>query len=347
MGKLFRAFKAEQRKLLSKSSVIVSIILLFALTLGAAFGVLYLSSETDEEGRLADAFGNIHAENLFSAQPEGAWRAFAEQTVEQKGLEIEYLAVELAGASGARKALLERELREATADKAIAEYRLENELTVYDWRGQYALILCLWLLTPLAAVIAVLYASDIFAGEFSRGTIRVIVSRPATRLKLYIAKLMCAGLLATVLLGAVYLAAAIGCGALFGSPQGVYAGYRNGAVYVAEWSSHLFSVFLCCLAAVLVPTALCAAVGNVTRSRAVSAVVGCLLAVCGMYSGRLTGLFDSSLAGLLLPGCFDLTIPLCGTAYNSGCDLTACAVSVALHLGVFLFAGYAGFRKDI
>jgi len=276
-----------------------------------------------------------------------SWKTQAQNTVEECEEGISQTAVLLTDSTGAQRVRLERRMAVLVQERDIVRYRLDNDLPLFDWSANHALIFCLWMMTPVAAIISVIYASDIFAGEYARGTMRMILSRPVTRIKIYIAKLTTALLLGGLLLGVAYVAAGIGCGVLMTPSQGVYVGLANGSVYVTGWGNHVFAVFLCCCAMLAVVIALCAALGNTTRSRGVSAAVPSALALAGMWLGQLSGLIDSGVVGVLLPFCYDLTVPLCGVAWNSDCALLSCALSMLIHFVLLITVGYSGLKRDV
>lgn len=344
MGKLFRAIKAEQRKLWSKGSILGCFVMVFVLS----FVLSFMCSVIRESGvDVGSVINNIHAEAAFAEPESEGWRDKLNERLGKLEEETEEIVLRLTEASGTEKAVLERRMAQITRDKTVARYRLDNNMALWDWSGSYSLILCLWLMVPIAAVITVIYASDIFAGEFVRGTVRVIISRPATRIKLYMAKMLTALLLGVLLMGVAYAAAGIGCGVLMTPTSGEYVGYINGSAYSSSWGMHVFTVFLCCCGSVAVCVALCAALGNMTRSRGVSGICSAVLAIAGMTVGPAAGFIDSGVIGMALPFCFDLTVPLCATAYGSGCSFLACALSTAIHFLVFSYLGYAAFRRDI
>ncbi len=343
MGKLLRVLKAEQRKLWSKGSLLGCFVLVFVLS----FVLSFACSNIRESGiDMRDIFDNVHVEAAFAEPKNEGWRENIAADIEYYGVEIENTAVLISDASGAEKAVLERQMAKMVREQTVAQYRLENNLALWDWRNSYSLILCMWLMIPVVAIVTVIYASDIFAGEFVRGTIRVILSRPATRIKLYIAKLVTALLLGVLLMGIASVAAGIGCGVLLNPTSGEYVGYINGSAYSSSWGAHIFTVFLCCCASVSVCVALCAALGNMTRSRGISGICTATLAVGGMTAGPVAGLIDSGIAGMALPFCFDLTVPLSAVAYGSGCSFAVCAISVVLHFVTFSYLGYSAFRRD-
>ncbi len=345
MIKLLRALKSEQRKLWSKGSILSGFVIMFVLSFALSF---FCSVLKNSGADVSVIFPSEHTAAAFAEFDERTpWRKQAEAMLGECEKSIADAAVALSEAEGSRRAVCERQMAAAVREKAILQYRIDNDLSLRDWSGYYALILCIWMMIPVAAVITVVYASDMFAGEYSRGTIRVIVSRPVTRIKMYIAKVLSSLFLGWLLLAVAYAAAGIGCGVLMSPAGGTYVGYVNGSVYTMGWGRNVFSVFLCGCAMIAVVVALCAAVGYLTRSRGASAVCACVLALAGMFTGRLSGGLNSAVIGMLLPFSYDITVPLCGVAYNSSCSFLASLMSLGGHFLAFLIAGYSGMKKDI
>lgn len=345
MRKLFRALKAELRKLWSKGSLLWCFALMFVISFALSF---MCSIVRDSGSEAAQLFITEHAEAAFYHFDENSsWINQATDIVESCDKEIGETAVLLTDAEGSEKVILERQMAKLVRERTVAQYRIDNSLPIRDWSGYYALILCLWIMIPAAAVIAAVYASDMFAGEYCRGTMRMIISRPITRVKIYAAKLFSALTLGWLLYGVAYAAAGIGCGVLMAPSEGVYVGCINGSVYSSSWSRHIFSVFLCGCAMISVVVSLCAAIGNMTRSRGASVACSSVLALGGMVSGQLSGLIDWDFIGVLLPFCYDVTMPLCSIAFNSNLSFPSSMLSLAGHFLAFVAIGYYGMRRDV
>jgi ABC-type transport system involved in multi-copper enzyme maturation permease subunit len=86
------------------------------------------------------------------------------------------------------------------------------------WRGPHALLLFAFGAKAglkLASFLLVIFGSLFFAGEFDKGTIKVLLTRPVTRTDLFIAKCLTGLALAALFIGAV-LALSFGFGCLKG-----------------------------------------------------------------------------------------------------------------------------------
>ncbi len=344
MVKLLRAFRAEQRKLWSKGSLLGCFVLLFVLSFAVSFLCSLVRQSGVDAGEVID---NVHVSQAFEESMNEGWRDKTRELVKDREKQIKELALLIPEAGGIKKAYMEHEMAVLAREQTVAQYRLDNNLSIWDWSGSFSLILCLWLMTPVVAVIAVLYSSDIFAGEFSRGTARVIISRPATRFKIYLAKMLTAVILGVLFMAVAYAASGIGCGVMMDDSSGVYVGVLNGKAYSTPWSKHIFTVFLLCCAEVALSVSLCAALGNTTRSRGLSAACASLLVPAGMLVAPAGVFVGSKAVGVLLPFCIDLTVPFCSVSWAGGVSFAVCALSAGIHFLVFSYLGYFGFRRDI
>lgn len=344
MGKLLRAIKAEHRKFWSKGGTVLSFVLVFMLS----FGVAFLCAAASDGGELAatGVFSNVHGQNAFVLEESRDWKIHAQAGISEADEALDKAAVELARATGSRKALLLRESEIQRRQKAIYEYRLENDLPPDDNRGGFSFILALWLITPIVIFISVIYTSDMFAGEYGRGTMRAIAPRPITRFKLYVAKTITSFLVGFALLLVSAAACTLASGALLGG-GGDYVGYSGGSAYSVSFTGHKVQVFLCLLASMAAANAFCAAVGCISRSRAGSAIAAAALVVLGFYLSPALSLINLRIAGFSIIGCIDLTTTLCGVPYSVGCGFPSSALALGAHIAVFLFAGSAGMKKDI
>jgi len=86
------------------------------------------------------------------------------------------------------------------------------------WRGPHALLIFAWGAKSglkMASFLLVIFGSLFFAGEFDKGTIKILLTRPVTRTEVFLAKCLTGLMLAGLLFGAV-LALSFGFGCLRG-----------------------------------------------------------------------------------------------------------------------------------
>lgn len=349
MSKFFRAVRTEHKKLWGKRSVLLSLVIVFALGFIISGTGAQLSGWSDSfpavpsNKILTDVMydstsgvsGSDHTEYYTSVANNAA-----ERLVEINS------AIEFT--SGRERYALERERAELLYHGGIARYRVQYGIADEDSRAGRLMIFTVWLLMPLIAVFSVLYASDMFAGEFERGTIRMMLCRPVTRIRQYLAKLLTALLYTALLTGGGLACSFIPAYMNYGQDYyRTYIGLLSGSVYQTTWVSHIWAAVVCCFASVAACVTMCAFVGNLTHSRTASAVLPLAVLAIGLFFGPWIGASNSSLPGLTLFCCIDLATPLCYVGNSSVLGFSECAASLGLHTVLFLIGGYASFRSDV
>lgn len=348
MIKLFRSFKAEQIKLWGKNSTLFYIISVVVLSLASCLFCYIIAADGAIE--LPSVMQSGHAERAFSAPryTQDEWLSDADVRLSELAGRMEELRVTAGSETGSAQYAAEREYREALYEAAVTKYCVQNNIKPEQPQFWNVLIFCMCTLLPFIGMFAVTAASDIFAGEFSRGTVRSILPRPITRIKQYLAKVTVAIIYSAVLLVIAYFSLLTGCGIFFGAAQGgSYVGVLNGGIYECTWFAHSLGVLLCNFASLAAVIALCAFLGYMTRSRTVSAVFSLAVLFVAFYFGEAFGAFGSPILGATLFATLDLSVPLSQVPYYAVMSFTASAVSVFAHMLIFLIAGYTFFKRDV
>ena len=349
MIKFFRAVRTEHKKLWCKRSVILSFIAVYVLSFILSGTGARLSEWS--ESFPAAASNTILTDVMYRSGPEvsgsdhiGYYTAVANSAAERlveinSGIEF---------TSGRERYALERERASLLYSGNIARYRVQYGISDEASRAGQLMIFTVWLLMPLIAVFSVLYASDMFAGEFGRGTVRMMLCRPVTRIRQYFAKLFTALLYAALLTGGGLLCAYFPARKAFGDDfYRTYIGLLSGSVYQTSWLNHVYAAAVCCFASVTACVIMCAFIGNLTHSRTASAILPLSVLGFGLCFGPWIGAANSSLPALSLFCCIDLATPLCGVGNSSVLGFSEYAASLGLHVVLFLIGGYAAFRSDV
>lgn len=340
MIKIFRAVKSEHRKLWSKRSsfawimlcLIFSVIFVFILNSASANG--NQENWTVQNG-LTGVYGDV-----------SDWDKKAENEIKALEMSIHQMETRINAAEGIQKVLLGRELQQMKRQMAINSYRLDNNIrpdNEYTWG---IMRMSLWVMAQIAAAVTVCAASDMFGGEYSRGTIYMNLARPVTRIKQYTAKLITASVYAALLMLACFIGT-LAAGALLGETDGIYVGFINGEAYHKSWLGHIFEIMLCCWAMIEMCVAICAAAGTLTRSRTGSAVTAIVIMIVSLYFGSVIGSAVGIVSGFSLIACMDLTAPLAGSLNHPDVSFNECVISLGAHFMLFCCAGYNFMRKDI
>lgn len=343
MIKIFRAVRAEHRKLWCKRSSFAWVML--CLIFSAAF-VFILNSAliggNYEDQMVQGGFMN----NLNSGDNVSDWKKTAENEIKALEMSVHQAETQMNAAEGVKKVLLGRELQQMKRQLGINSYRVDNNIRPENEHTWGVMRMSLWIMAQIAAMVAICAASDMFGGEYSRGTIYMNLARPITRVKQYTAKLITSGVYAALLMLAC-LIGTLAAGALLGETSGDYVGFINGEAYHKSWIGHMGEVMLCCWAMIEVCVAVCAAAGTLTRSRTGSAVAAICIMIVSIYLGDIIASSMGVISGFSLFACLNLTAPLIGQLNHPDVSFNECVVSLGAHFMLLCFAGYGFMRKDI
>lgn len=343
MIKIFRAVKSEHRKLWSKRSSFAWIMLCLVLSIFFVFILNLLSAGGGYEQWLIQ--GSM-TEVFSGYEEDDEWKKNAENEVKALEMSMHQMEAQINASEGVRKVLLGREFQQMERQRAIASYRIDNNIAPKNEHTWGAMRFTLWVMAQIATVVTVCAASDMFGGEYSRGTIYMNLARPVTRVKQYIAKLITSGIYAALLAVACFIGV-LAAGALLGKTNGIYVGFINGQAYHKGWVGHLAEVMLCGWAMMNMCVAICAAAGTLTRSRTGSAAAAIAVMIVSIYLGGLFAPTFGIASGLSLFSCMDLTAPLVGMRNHPDVSFNDCVLSLGVHFILFSCAGYGFMRKDI
>lgn len=175
----------ESMKIYSRKLTWILLLLLIVITIGAS------------------VFGKI------SSTKPGDWRAETTQLIQQyeERLKITELSPSL-------RADAENKLK-------LAEHRLENDIpTLPD--NPWSALLTFSGLVEMVIIFAIVIAADMVAGEYTAGTMKLLLVRPHSRTKILFSKYIAVSLFAFVML-ALLVACGYGTNALFYGPGDIHA----------------------------------------------------------------------------------------------------------------------------
>lgn len=345
MIKLFRALKAENIKLWSKLSTKLFLILPLVLSLVLAVCVRSLGGYE----QLPSFFDSGHAARAVQRyEINDNWVAEGENNITQWVARMEQLSETIENRSGYEKYTAQREYDALLREASIMRYRIDKMLKPGNCEGWDNAVFVFWISALLMLPLYLVLVSDMFAGEYTRGTIRTMLPRPVTRIKQYIAKQTSAMLYAALML-AIVMATSLASGAVACSGLGdpVYIGWFSNGVLHSSRAWLMLMLYICVLAAYAVVTALCAAAGNLTRSRAASAAVSFCTAAISWLLGEAICAGGSKIAGVSIFAVLDLSVPLTQIGNCAGIGFNTCVVCVAAYYVLFSFLGYSFFKKDV
>jgi len=131
-------------------------------------------------------------------------------------------------------------------DMAINEYRLEHDIAPPVSENMFSFVKTSATLTVLVSLFTIVISAGIVAGEFTWGTIKLLLIRPITRSGILLSKYIAVLLYGLTLLVILFLTSMV-VGAVFFGLQDIsvpYLTYINGDIYEKSMFGHLISTYL-------------------------------------------------------------------------------------------------------
>ncbi|CAL8901130.1 ABC transporter permease subunit [Bacillus pumilus] len=204
-------------------------------------------------------------------QSSGAWKAQLEMMNTENKKELKEIG------SGYFKRSLEKEI-------AINDYRIKHNLppadqfsdSVWDYVKTNVSLL------QLVGVFVIIIASTIVSAEYKHGTIKLLLIRPPSRLKILISKYITVQLYALLLVVVLFILSFI-LGALFFGLNTDYVSliYQNGEVVERSQFANMVFYYLANCAMFVVLGTLAFAISTIFRSEAISIAISVLAYIVG------------------------------------------------------------------
>ncbi|WP_127579152.1 ABC transporter permease [Paenibacillus koleovorans] len=231
---------------------------------------------------------------------------------------------------------------------ALIDYHMERNIPTEDgtmWDG----INDSAGMVPLITILTIIVAGDIMAGEFSAGTIKLLLIRPASRLKILIAKYISTLIFSALLLIALFLVSVIINGILhgFGDLNLPLIEVTNDGFIVEKsmalnlWKTYLLNG---------VSTVLYVTMAFMISSAFRSSTMAIALSIVALFGGFMLqeALHRFSWSKYLWFTNTDLTQYLRGTPYQEGMTLTFSICVLAVYFVAFNLVSWLMFtRRDV
>lgn len=174
--------------------------------------------------------------------------------------------------------------RSLETEIAINEYRIKHDLPPADQFGKNA-----WTyvetnanLLQLVGVFVIIIAATIVSAEYKHGTIKLLLIRPPSRLKVLLSKYFTVQLYSLFLIAVLFILSFILGAIFFGlNNDYVYLAYQNGEVIERSQFANMVSYYLAHCAMFVVLGTLSFAISTVFRSEAISIAISVLAYVVG------------------------------------------------------------------
>lgn len=233
--------------------------------------------------------------------------------------------------------------RSLEKDIAINEYRIKHDLPPVDQFSDNA-----WSyvktnanLLQLVGVFVIIIASTIVSVEFKQGTIKLLLIRPPSRLKVLLSKYVTVQLYSLLLVVVLFILSFILGAIFFGlNSDYVHLVYQNGEVIERSQFAQMVFYYLAHCAMFVVLGTLSFAISTVFRSEAISIAISVLAYIIG---GTITGflMFFFDWAKYLLfandPAQYFADVPTLIEGMSLGFSLIVLVIYWAIFLAIALF----------
>lgn len=268
---------------------------------------------------------------------EGAWRADLEQQRQQ----LETMLQDATQETGGSLNVLEEQL-------ALAEYRLEHNIRP-EYNTMWGSMNGAAMLVMLITLFTVIVAGDSLAGEFSTGTIKLLLIRPSSRTKILISKYISLILFGLLLLVILFVSSFVFTGVLYKFAHWNLPGLTvNDAGQVVEYSmaAHLWKTYFLNSVSTVMFVTMAFMISSAFRSSALAIGFSIFALFAGMTFTQLVSRYAWS--KYILFANIDLTQYMNGYAFRD--DMTL-GFSIAVLIGYFvlfhLVAWLSFTRRDV
>lgn len=169
-------------------------------------------------------------------------------------------------------------------DIAINEYRIKHNLPPVDQFGKnaWAYVKINADLLQLVGVFVIIIAATIVSAEYKHGTIKLLLIRPPSRMKILLSKYFTVQLYSLFLIAVLFILSFILGAIFFGlNHDYVYLSYQNGEVIEQSQLANMVSYYLAHCAMFVVLGTLSFAISTVFRSEALSIAISVLAYIVG------------------------------------------------------------------
>lgn len=232
--------------------------------------------------------------------------------------------------------------RSLETEIAINEYRIKHDLPPADQFGKNA-----WTyvetnanLLQLVGVFVIIIAATIVSAEYKHGTIKLLLIRPPSRLKVLLSKYFTVQLYSLFLIAVLFILSFILGAIFFGlNNDYVYLAYQNGEVIERSQFANMVSYYLAHCAMFVVLGTLSFAISTVFRSEAISIAISVLAYVVGASITSILMFFFDWAKYLLFandPAQYFAETPTFIEGMSLGFSLTVLVIYWAIFLAVAL-----------
>ncbi|PPA71509.1 ABC transporter permease [Jeotgalibacillus proteolyticus] len=227
---------------------------------------------------------------------------------------------------------------------AINEYRLANDLPPNEMNSMWNYLETNAFMISLVGLFAIVVASGIVAGEFSWGTIKLLMIRPIARWKILLSKFITVATFGLSLVGILVVLSLIMGAIFFDAGSAVHLTYENGVVQESSIIAYLAKIYFYSSIDVIMLTTMAFMISAVFRNSSLAIGISLFLYFIG---GTVTGFvgmyFDWAKYSLFANT--NLAMYEMGPILIEGMTLTFSVVMILLYFILFMVLAFTVFTK--
>ncbi|MHB8075367.1 ABC transporter permease [Desulfosporosinus fructosivorans] len=224
-------------------------------------------------------------------------------------------------------------------------YRIDHDLPPIEGRSLWGFVIPVSALISLVSLLTIIVGAGAIAGEFSDGTIKLLLSRPFKRWKILLSKYLSVLLFALAGLVTLFVASFL-IGGMFYGFSGVsqpFLAYTDGAVHEVNMLWHIFTTYGYGCVSLLMMVTFAFAISTVTRNNSLAVGISLFLMFTGSMIVNL--LKDYSWVKYILFANTDLTQYINGTPLVSGMTMSFSLIVLAVYFVIFNTTSWLVFSK--
>ena len=224
-------------------------------------------------------------------------------------------------------------------------YRIDHDLPPIEGRTLWGFVIPVSALISLVSLLTIIVGAGSIAGEFSNGTIKLLLSRPFKRWKILLAKYLSVLVFALVGLLSLFVASFL-VGGIFYGFSGVnqpFLAYTDGVVHEVNMMWHIFETYAYGCVSLLMMVTFAFTISTVSRNN--SLAVG--IAIFSMFTGSMlvSLLKDYSWVKYILFANTDLTQYINGIPVVSGMTMSFSLIVLTVYFVIFNATSWLVFSK--
>ncbi|KIL44507.1 ABC transporter permease [Jeotgalibacillus soli] len=235
-------------------------------------------------------------------------------------------------------------VQESERQLALNEYRLANDVQPSEGTTVWSYLESNSYLISLVGLFAIIVASGVVAGEFSWGTIKLLMIRPIARWKILLSKFITVASYGIAMIGILFVLSMIIGFIFFDSASMIHLSYQDGAVQEGNMILYLMRMYLLSSVDAIMLTTMAFMISAVFRNSSLAIGISLFLYfIGGTVTGILAMWFDWT--KYILFANTGLVMYELGTPLVEGMTLTFSLIVLAVYFTIFIVLAFSIFTK--